>query len=200
MSEEPTAVAEGRSALDCQLCGAALRPQTAFTVGGHVTCQACLDQLEAEIAEGEVDGARLPAALLGSLLGALVGAAVWAGIVIATDYEIGYVAVLVGFLAGKGAALATRGGHGPLAQKVAVVGALFGLVAAKFAIFAHVVKQFVFEEHGELIGYFDEQILANFPDFLVGEMTGLFDLLWIFLAVTTAWRGPASPTLHVARP
>jgi len=185
-----------QAATSCALCGARLPPDGGLFVGGHRTCQACIDQLAVELAEGEASSAQVPLGAAGSLVGGLLGAAVWAGIALGTDYEIGYVAVLVGFLAGKGATLATGGGHGQLLQVVAVVGALLGLAAAKYALFAHELKEYVASEFGETIGYLDEQVLANFPDYM-GEATGAFDLLWIFLCVTTAWRGPASPTLQI---
>jgi hypothetical protein len=58
------------------------------------------------------------------------------------------------------------------------------------------VKVYVAEEYGETIGYLDGQTISAFGESLA-EMTNLFDLLWIFLAVTAAWRVAASPTLHI---
>jgi hypothetical protein len=200
MTDEQIAEARGSATgeLTCKLCGVALDPESVLTVSGHTACAKCVQQLETEVAETQAGVGSVPLALAGTLAGALLGAAVWAAIAIATDYEIGYVAVLVGFLAGKGATLATGGAHGRSLQQVAVVGALFGLVAAKYVIFAHAGKQYFAEELGEVIGYLDGRIASAFVESL-REMTGLFDLLWIFIAVTAAWRVPASPTLNVAR-
>ena len=195
------ATAEGglaAGAATCSLCGIELEPGSNVTVGGHASCATCLEQLQSELAESQAGAGSVPLGLLGTLAGAGLGAAVWAGIAIATDYEIGYVAVLVGFLAGKGATLATGGAHGKPLQLVSAVGAVVGLLVAKYAIFAYAFKEYVAEEFDEVVGYLDPEILEAFFEAL-GEMTGLFDLLWIFLAVSTAWRAPASPTLRVEK-
>ncbi|MCA9549374.1 MAG: hypothetical protein KC933_05015 [Myxococcales bacterium] len=53
-----------------------------------------------------------------SLLLGAVGAGIWAAITLITDYQLGLIAVAVGFLAGIGAA---RGGRGPRHQLVGAV-------------------------------------------------------------------------------
>ncbi|GJM23204.1 MAG: hypothetical protein DHS20C15_31190 [Planctomycetota bacterium] len=182
--------------LSCQLCGVELMHETTMTVNGHPTCRECVAELAAEVAEKEASGSSVPVALVGAAIGGVLGAAVWAGIAIGSGWSIGYVAVLVGFLAGQGAKLAARGGHGQPLQIAAVAGAVFGLLAAKFAIYAHAAKPYLEEQAGAAISYFDSQILSTFPDALK-DMSSAFDLLWIFLAVTAAWRVPATPQLEL---
>ena len=190
------AVTDG--AMTCQLCGVPLQPATALAVGGHLACARCVEQLQYELQEREADGSVAPMGVVGALLGAFLGAAVWIGIAIASDFEIGYIAVLVGYLAGKGAVMLTGGRHGQLLQVLAVVGALIGLLAAKYFTFAHYFREYALEEHGASIGYFAPETLETFP-LALPDMLSAFDLLWIFLAVTAAWRVPASPQLAVAR-
>ncbi len=190
--------APAADAHQCAMCGVALTPSSTFSVSGHPACEKCVNQLEDEIAAKQAGATSMPMAVAGTLVGAVVAAAVWVGIVMSTNYEIGYVAVLVGYLAGKGAVLFTGGAHGRPLQVVAVAGAVFGLVLAKYAIFAHDLKEYAAEEYGEVLGYFDPQVTSLFIESL-GETTGLFDLLWIFFAVTAAWRVPASPELEVTR-
>lgn len=184
--------------VQCSLCGVALSAGSALSVSGHVACERCVAQLQDEVAAKQAGAASLPLAVVGTLVGALVAAVVWAGIAIATDYEIGYVAILVGFLAGKGAVIATGGAHGRTLQVIAVAGSVIGLLLAKYAIFAHEVKTYVLEEYGEAIGYLDTRTMQLFTEALT-EMTSLFDLLWIALAVGAAWRVPASPELEIGR-
>ncbi len=60
-----------------------------------------------------------------SAVGALIGAAVWAGIAIASEYEIGWIACLIGFLAGGGMVLGYREKNqraGVVAAGIAVLG------------------------------------------------------------------------------
>jgi hypothetical protein len=134
-------------------------------------------------------------ALLGGAVGALLGAGVWTAISVFTNFEVGYVAVLVGFLAGRGVKLGAGSVAGSAAGKglqVAAAGfALFGLVAAKYFTFAHFFAQSLAED-GVQAGPFHPEILAVFPHALP-EMLSLFDLLWVALAMTTAWKGPARP-------
>jgi hypothetical protein len=196
--ELETDVGAGPIELVCQLCGVALTPATAHSVSGHAACERCLDQIQAEIAEKEAGSSSVPVAAVGTLVGALAGAAVWAGVSISTGYAIGYIAVLVGFLAGKGATHATGGRHGRPLQIVAVAGALIGLLAANYAIFAHGMHTMVLEEDGTVLSYLDPFITSNFMPYMQSK-TGLFDLLWVFLAVSTAWRVPAGPQLTVDR-
>ena len=47
------------------------------------------------------------------------------------------------------------------------------------------------------IGYFSGRMLQLFPDFL-GKMLSPFDLLWVFLAVGAAYRGPAPKRIQVS--
>jgi len=129
------------------------------------------------------------------LIGALVGAAVWAAITIGTDYEIGYVAVLVGFLAGAAVKIGGRGRHGPVLQVAAVICAVAGVAIAKYSIFAHEFVEFVEEEYQQTISYLDPQIPEAMVEYSA-DLFGMFDLLWIVLAVTAAWRVPATPSLQ----
>ncbi len=72
-------------------------------------------------------------------IGALVGAAVWFGIVMATDYEIGWIAWGIGALCGFG----MLKGYGKANTRAGLTAAgmsVFGIVAAKAAVFIFVVQ------------------------------------------------------------
>jgi hypothetical protein len=68
--------------------------------------------------------ASLPLAVIGGAVAALGGAAVWAAITVATKYQIGYMAVGVGFLVGFAVRFLGRGST----QTYGVIGALFSLL------------------------------------------------------------------------
>ncbi|RLS34242.1 MAG: hypothetical protein DWH81_15720 [Planctomycetota bacterium] len=68
------------------------------------------------------------------LIGGLIGAAIWAGLIYYTGFEIGYVAVFVGFLSGVGVRFGANQwdyGLGPGLAAVAV--AILALIAGKIA-------------------------------------------------------------------
>lgn len=75
--------------------------------------------------------------VIGSLLGALIGACIWAGIAIATDgAEIGYVALLVGVLAGYGSKILSPGDIVALGMTAALC-SIFGVLAGKYIFTAY---------------------------------------------------------------
>lgn len=179
----------------CELCSAAVAVNDAKLANGHRVCAACAQQLQAELANASAPPDVLPRAIAMGALGALVGAGVWALVLILTDFEIGYLAVLVGFLAGMGVKYGARGATGRHLQKAAVACTFVGLVATKYLVFAHYLSAAAAKE-GVQLGYFSAGMLLTFPRAL-GSMLSPFDLLWLFLAFSSAWRVPAPPRVTV---
>jgi len=185
----------------CDICSATIRQGEERFVNGQRVCPGCAaDPKTAATAAAlrppdahapEEGGARDVQAGVVGTLGALLGGAVWAVIVVLTDYEIGYLAVLVGFLAGLGVKFGAGGGHGVRLQWIAIAATIFGLIATKYFIFAHFFSSAA-EAGGVSLGYFSGETLSAFPT-MFGEMLSLFDALWVFLAASTAWRIPATP-------
>lgn len=170
----------------CDVCHTAA-PSLSL-VGSHVMCAGCAHQLNAQFAalqptaSGLVRGAIWGAAL------ALLGAVVWAAFAITSGYEIGYAAVLVGVLAGVGVKRGAAPQSGRALQWLAVAVAVFGMLAAKYAMFSYTVVDLA-QQHGRLLGYFDELIVSHFPGAL-HDMLGVLDLVFVALAVRAAYRVP----------
>jgi hypothetical protein len=155
-------------------------------------------QLKKTASDEEFSGSALVPAILGGLLAAIIGGAVWGGIAIFTGYEVGYVALGVGFLCGLGVVLFTGGKKGMPLQMIAVVTSVLGIVIGKYMSFFDAVKGVVAEERGaeavatmsmfsmEMVQFFGENITA---------MASGFDALWIILAVYTAWSIPKASGL-----
>ncbi|MFL5345927.1 MAG: hypothetical protein ACJ8AT_14145 [Hyalangium sp.] len=181
----------------CSLCQKPIAAGAGTSINGNLVCGSCAAQVQAELAAEQQTGARFPLALAGGAAGALVGAVIWAVIVVATDYEIGYVAVLVGYLAGRGVKLGAGKGRGQPLQIAAAGMAVFGLVIAKYFILAHVV---ISDPRGaELgLGYFSPTLFSLFLQ-NIGSSLSPFDLLWIAFALMTAWRIPAPSKIEVGR-
>jgi hypothetical protein len=135
----------------------------------------------------EPSNSLLPAIAAG-LGAAIVGGIVWGFIVKITDYEVGILAWGIGFVAGTAVVFATRGGKGHRLQVIAVVSALVGVLLGKYLGYA-----FAIQEQGSAlgldIGLFSSQMFRIFRENL-DDVFGLFDLLWIGLAVFTSWRVP----------
>jgi len=137
--------------------------------------------------DDRLDSRRIAAGTVAALAAAIVGGVLWGFIVKSTDYEVGVVAWAVGWLAGTAAVLVGRGRGLPL-QLAAVAAALLGILLGKYLSFAFVVQGLA-DNEGVSLGLVSGDMRSFFRDQL-GDVFGLFDLLWVGLAVFTAWRVP----------
>jgi hypothetical protein len=137
-------------------------------------------------------------AIGGGLVAAVVGGVAWGLIVKASDYEVGFVAWGIGFLVGTAVVFATRGAKGRHLQIVAVVLALVGILIGKYLGYALIVQEDI-ETFGESIGLFSGDMFRFFREDL-DAVFGLFDLLWVGLAVASAWRIPQADEPELAAP
>lgn len=192
----------------------------------------------------------LAGAIIAGLVGALVGGGLWAGIVLVTNYEVGWVAWGVGALVGIAMSRATRSRGRHVALTGALLAAL-GLVTGKLLIISFGARSGIAQEivrdqslmaqaalfdltetaalpetiqaqydalgpadtvsdslwvamqaagasHAEAASSVDRERMAD--AYAVAMMSaigtggmlraqlGAYDLLWFFLALTTAWR------------
>lgn len=188
------AVADPATQGACALCARPTCTSCRGVVNGRSVCAACLAQVMAEIEGETANAAHLPGAIGGGVVGALLGGAAWAGIAIATNLAIGYVAIGVGFLAGMGVFLGARKKKGKQLAVVAVLCALLGLLLGKYFIVAHVLIE-KFPEAD--LSYVDTRLFRVFAEHIT-EFFRPFDLLWMFLALGAAHR-VVRPTLTQVR-
>ena len=72
-----------------------------------------------------------------------------------------------------------------------------GLFAAKYMLFAYFVVKAA-HEHGVEVGYLDSRLISLFPSSL-GETLSVFDALFLFLAISAAYRVPKAPLISISR-
>jgi hypothetical protein len=127
-------------------------------------------------------------AILAGLLAAIAGGIAWGLIVKWTDYEVGFVAWGIGFLTGIAVLTATRGSRGLTFQAIAIVCALLGIAVGKYLGFVWGLQEAA-KDAGVAVSIpvFSGDTIDLFFDEL-GEVFGLFDLLWTGFAVYSAWR------------
>ena len=133
----------------------------------------------------EPSSSLLPAIAAG-VVAALVGGIVWGLIAKFSEYEVGIVAWGIGYIAGTAVVLATRGAKGPALQGIAIVSSLVGIVLGKYLGYAFEIQEQA-DAAGVSIGLFSSDMFTFFREDLE-HVFGLFDLLWVGLAVFTAWR------------
>jgi hypothetical protein len=132
--------------------------------------------------------AALLPALAAGIVAAVMGGVVWGLIVKWTDYEVGFVAWGIGFLVGLAVVTAART-RGLVLQVVAVLCALLGILIGKYLSFVWVLQNAAADEFGEGVDIpvFSMDTFDLFRDNL-DTVFGWIDLLWVGLAVVTAWR------------
>jgi hypothetical protein len=82
----------------------------------------------------------LPLGIVGGLIGAAIGAAIWAVITMVTDYQIGWMAIGIGFLTGLG--MRTLGkGRSPIFGIVGAVLALVGVIVGNLIVIHLLVQR-----------------------------------------------------------
>jgi hypothetical protein len=143
------------------------------------------------MAIGETRALRPDALLRASAAGlaaALVGGIVWGLIVKWTQYELGFVAWGIGFVVGTAVVYGAQNLRGIPFQLVAVVFALLGIIIGKYLGFVW-VGQDELDKIGIDLPLFSKDTFDLYWD-ARKDVWGWWDLLWVGLAVVTAFRIP----------
>lgn len=114
----PTSLADATQ-VTCSVCHRALS-ESYFDVNGQAACESCCRQLEQHAETPRQWGTFARAALLG-FIGAVIGALLYYAVIAITDFEIGIVAIAIGYMVGYAIRLATAGRGGRRFQVLAVV-------------------------------------------------------------------------------
>jgi signal peptidase I len=120
-------------------------------------------------------------AVLAGLTAAIAGGIAWGLIAKWTEYEVGIVAWGVGFVTGWAIERAAGGRRSPELQVFAIAAALLGILIGKYLAYA-----FDQRELGLPYGVLSGDMFSLFRENL-GQVFRLYDLLWIGLAVASAW-------------
>jgi hypothetical protein len=148
----------------------------------------------------QVRAASLLPAMLGGGVAALVGGALWALIVAGTGYVIGYMAWGIGLLAGFAVVHSAGGRRGVPLQILAVGASVLGIMVGKYLTFSYFLRQAIASRQGAEVAaripIVSKGLVLVFVNVLPG-MLSPFDLLWVVLAVLTAWRIPRGLGLGV---
>lgn len=116
--------------------------------------------------------------LIGAVIGGAIGAAVWAGIAYQFNYEIGWIAIGVGFLCGLGAAIGARGEGGALTGGMAALVAMASISAGKYAAVSWAVNDAfggTLFEPMVLEDLTEEDVLTSLADEICREHTAAGD-------------------------
>ena len=147
------------------------------------------------MADEEVTRQCLLPAIGGGLGAAFAGGIAWSLIAIHLGYELGYMAMAIGALAGYCVVKATRGKKGLPLQLIAIGSGVFGIFVGKYFYVIRMVKEYLVEEYGaeaaSMLPIFSLASVRVFFKALSDTVTP-FDALWVALAIAAAWRIPKS--------
>ncbi|MGI9332943.1 MAG: hypothetical protein ACR2RL_07260 [Gammaproteobacteria bacterium] len=129
-------------------------------------------------------------AIVGAFAAALMGGIVWGLVAKFTGYEIGFIAWGIGAAVGYGALMFSQGARGSDVQIAAVAASVFGIFFGKYLTFIVIWNEYMVEDLGGGGGLEQLTVTSGLSLYLqnIGAMLGLLDVLWIFLAVSTAWK------------
>lgn len=139
-------------------------------------------QLENRLRQIEFEQ-NLPLGLLGGLVGMLIAAGLWAAITVITEYQIGYMAIGVGFLVGMGVRYLGKG----LNQSFGLCGAglsLTGCLLGNLLVVLILVSRDLGVPFMELVELLDVSIVID----IYKETFEVIDLLFYGLAIYTGYR------------
>jgi len=152
------------------------------------------EQVAAQALHPEIQtGILMP--VVGGLASAIIGGGVWGALAVLTDREFGIIAWGMGALCAIAVLFMGKGRKGLAVQATAIACSLLGIVLGKFITFVWAAKHLT-----EADGLTQEalEVFQNLPYtslkwpfyFIFGlpSMLNPYDLLWVGLAVYTAWK------------
>jgi hypothetical protein len=186
---EPAAEASTATSLACTLCKKDISTSY-YEVNGAVVCASCRGEIETQLKGGSGSG-RFAKALGFGLVAAAAGSAIYYAILALTGYEIGLVAIAVGFLVGKAVNRGSHGRGGRAYQALAVGLTYFAIVTTYIP--------FIIKGVGDNTPILVLLALAAAAPILAG-FQNIIGMLIIGFALFEAWRMNARVQLAVTGP
>lgn len=134
-------------------------------------------------------------AIAGGGIAAILGGVLWGWIAFGTGYEIGYVALGIGFICGFAVVLLSKGKKGVPFQIIALLTSILGIAVGKYTTFFFFFKEFVEKEYGlnaasHLTMFSGDTIQVFVESIQTGSGLSWLDITWIALAAISAWKIP----------
>jgi hypothetical protein len=118
-SSVPASAASGQDGVACVTCQRAILDNY-FDVNEQPVCASCRSEIAQQTETPRGFGVIARAALFG-LVAAILGAILYYAVIAITDFEIGLVAIAIGYMVGYGVRMGTRGRGGRRFQVIALV-------------------------------------------------------------------------------
>lgn len=137
----------------------------------------------------EKQGIKIGMPIVGGLLAAIVGGIVWAVIAAMTERELGLIAIVIGALTGYAVVLFSNKRIATVHKAIAVIFALIGILLGKYLTVVYFTSE-LFSDASMLDLVFDGEMVSAFVDTFMDYFSEPVDLLFIVLAIVSAWQIP----------
>ena len=173
-----------------------------FRLNGEPMCEPCANAAVGLPAEGA--GTAFVKALAVGMGAAFLGCILYAVVEIATGWTIGYVAVAVGWLVGKGMKMGSEGRGGRQYQIAAAVLTYLSVSFASLAVILHAAQKRNPGGHilvDERFAWFAAKygVISPFLELRDG-LNGIIGLFILFIGVRTAWTMMAGSNYRITGP
>jgi hypothetical protein len=186
----------GAVVLTCAGCQRTLTDEY-FTIGRAVVCASCRDSIMAAEEAGKPQ--RFAQALLFGVGGMLAGAIVWYIVEKVFNLEIGFIAILLGYLVGK-AIHRGAGNRGGLRYQILAVVLTYIGISLAYAPFLIEATQVTLGDLGIGIGELIWEILGLPVRVVTGSSGGVISLIIYGIAFLQAWKLTAGAPLTSSGP
>jgi hypothetical protein len=128
--------------LTCEQCGNSIVEGGEFILKGkknnpeRMICQGCAAAAENAI-ESETRDINVLGAVFFGVGAAVISALLWYAVVVITDYQLGIVAIAVGWLVAQAVILGSGRKRGPVVQLISVLAIIFAMALGEYLIIRH---------------------------------------------------------------
>jgi hypothetical protein len=185
----------------CQLCEAEIPEGHEVEIQGRsrrapnsIICSNCASDIE-QTMQAETENPNLIFAVLAGLAAAVVGVLVWYGVVVITNYQLGFIAVGVGWLVAMAVVFGSGRKRGLSLQAISVTITLVALVISEYLIVRYSLSEYLAEQGFSEVALFLP--LGAMLDLVVASIrANLFTLIFWAIALWAAFSTPARRRLR----
>lgn len=132
--------------LTCEQCGNSIVEGGEFVLKGkkddpdRIICQVCATVAENEI-EAETRDINVLGAVFFGIIAAVITALLWYAVVVISDYHLGIVAIVVGWIVTQAVIYGAGKKRGPIVQLISVMAIIFAMALGQYLIIRHFLIQ-----------------------------------------------------------
>jgi hypothetical protein len=136
--------------LTCEQCGTSIVEGGEFILKGkkddpdRVICQGCATAAE-DVIEAETRDINVLGGVFFGVGAAVISALLWYAVVVITNYRVGIVAIVVGWIVAQAVILGSGRKRGPVVQLISVVAIIFAMALGQYLIIRHFLIKAGFE-------------------------------------------------------